>query len=318
LSRDTPIRLGISSCLLGHEVRFDGGHKRSRFLTDILGPFVEWVPVCPEVELGMGIPRETVRLVRKGGGVRMLALKSDTDWTERMRGYARRRVRALPKLDLSGYVLKKDSPSCGFARVRVYGPKGMPEKKGRGLFAAELVDTFPQLPVEDEGRLNDPVLRENFIERIFAYRRLRDLFQGRWTLGQLVDFHAAHKLQLMSHSPKAYKELGRLVGEGKKLTRDELRRRYAGGFMTALAAHATVRRNVNTLHHIIGFFKKSLAARAKQELLGLIEDYRNGLVPLVVPLTLIRHYVAAFDVAYLQGQHYLQPHPKELMLRNHV
>ncbi|UCE88041.1 MAG: DUF523 and DUF1722 domain-containing protein [Deltaproteobacteria bacterium] len=311
------MRLGISSCLLGQEVRFDGGHKRSRFLTDILGPFVEWVPICPEVEVGMGIPRETVRLVRQGDDVRMVAPKSEVDWTDRMNRYAQRRVRALPKLELSGYVLKKDSPSCGFTRVRVYGAKGMPEKKGRGLFAAELVDAFPHLPVEDEGRLNDPVLRENFIERIFAYRRLRDRFQGRWTLGEVVAFHAAHKLQIMSHSPKAYTELGRLVGEGKKLPRDELRARYEEGFMTALSAHATVRRNVNTLHHIMGYFKKSLAGRAKQELLGLIEDYRSGLVPLVVPLTLVRHYVAEFDIAYLQDQHYLEPHPKELMLRNH-
>ncbi len=192
VSSETTLRLGISSCLLGHEVRFDCGHKRSGFLTDVLGRFVEWVPVCPEVELGMGVPRETVRLVRSGDDVRMVAEKSGADWTGRMRRYARARVRALLKLDLAGYVLKKDSPSCGMERVRVYDPKGMPGKTGRGLFAAELVAAFPHLPVEDEGRLHDPVLRENFIERIFAYRRLQDLFQGRWTRGQVVAFHTAH------------------------------------------------------------------------------------------------------------------------------
>jgi uncharacterized protein YbgA (DUF1722 family)/uncharacterized protein YbbK (DUF523 family) len=313
-----PIRIGISSCLLGQEVRYDGGHKRDRFLTDVLGSFVEWVPVCPEVESGMGIPRPSVRLVRSGDDVRMIAERSGEDHTRSMRAFARKRVAALRKLDLAGYVLKRDSPSCGMERVRVYAEGGMPEKKGRGLFAEALIDGMPQLPVEEEGRLNDAVLRENFIERVFAYRRLRDLFRGRWSVGSLVVFHTAHKLQLMSHEPKAYQRLGRLVGEAKGMDRDELRSRYIEGFMSGLARKATPSRNVNAMHHMLGFFRKHLDARSKQELLGLIEDYRNGLVPLVVPLTLIRHYVERFEVAYLRDQHYLVPHPKELMLRNHV
>jgi uncharacterized protein YbgA (DUF1722 family)/uncharacterized protein YbbK (DUF523 family) len=315
---DAPIRVGISSCLLGNEVRFDGGHKRDRFLTDGLGPFVEWVPVCPEVELGMGIPRETVRLVRDGGDVRMRADRSGTDHTQAMRAYAQRRVAQLAELDLCGYVLKKDSPSCGLLRVRVHAGKGMPEKKGRGLFAEVLTRAFPQLPVEEEGRLHDPVLRESFIERLFAYRRLRSLFGARWSRGDLVRFHTAHKLQIMSHSPGAYAGLGRLVGEAKALPRATLRERYEEGFMAALALRATPRRHVNAMHHMLGFFRTRLDAVSKQELLALIEEYRRGLVPLVVPLTLIRHYVRRFDVEYLRGQHYLEPHPKELMLRNHV
>ena len=312
------IRIGISSCLLGQEVRYDGGHKRDPFLSDVLGRFVECVPVCPEVEAGMGVPRPSVRLVRSGGEVRMLEERSGEDHSRAMRSFAGKRVAALGKLDLSGYVLKQDSPSCGMERVRIYGEKGMPQKKGRGLFAQAMIERIPQLPVEEEGRLRDPLLRENFIERVFAYRRLRDLFRGRWSVGGLVAFHTAHKLQLMSHQPQAYQRLGRLVGEAKGMGRDELRSRYAEGFMAALARRTSPRRNVNAMQHMLGFFRKHLDARSKQELLGLIEDYRNGLVPLVVPLTLIRHHVERFDVAYLRDQHYLAPHPKELMLRNHV
>ena len=248
----------------------------------------------------------------------MVEERSGEDRTRAMRSFARKRVAALGKLDLAGYVLKQDSPSCGMERVRIYREKGTPEKKVRGLFAQALLEGIPQLPVEEEGRLHDPVLRENFIERVFAYRRLRDLFRGRWSVGGLVAFHTAHKLQLMSHEPQAYQRLGRLLGEAKGMQRDELRSRYADGFMAALARKSTPRRNASAMQHMLGFFRKHLDARSKQELLGLIEDYRNGLVPLVVPLTLIRHHVERFDVAYLRDQHYLAPHPKELMLRNHV
>jgi uncharacterized protein YbgA (DUF1722 family)/uncharacterized protein YbbK (DUF523 family) len=316
---EAPIRVGISSCLLGREVRFDGGHKRDRFLTDVLGAFVEFVPVCPELEVGMGVPRESVRLVRTADGVRMRGNKSGTDHTDAMRRFVARRVRQLEAMDLCGYVLKKDSPSCGMERVRVYPEQhGPAARDGRGFFAEALLAASPALPVEEEGRLNDPVLRENWIERLFAYRRLRDLFAGRWTQGRLVAFHTAHKLQLLAHAPKDYAALGRLVAEAKGIPRDALRERYAQGFMAALAKHATPRRNANALQHMAGHFKRQLDAAARQELLGLIEDYRRGLVPLVVPLTLVRHYVKRFDVAYLRGQHYLEPHPRELMLRNHV
>lgn len=317
----TPIRIGISSCLLGEPVRWDGGHKRDRFVTDVLAPFVEFVPVCPELEVGMGVPRETVRLERgDGGALRMVGAKSGRDWAARMRRYAARRSRALRRLDLSGYVLKRDSPSCGLERVRVYpGPgRGTPERSGRGLFADALVAALPHLPVEEEGRLNDPVLRENWIERVFAWRRLRDLFAARWSVGALVAFHTAHKLQLMAHAPKAYAELGRLVGEAKRVPRDALRERYEEAFMGALERKATRSRHVNVMQHMAGYFRERLDARERHELLALIEDYRAALVPLVVPLTLLRHHVDRFEVAYLQGQHYLAPHPKELMLRNHV
>ncbi|TAM56036.1 MAG: DUF1722 domain-containing protein [Acidobacteria bacterium] len=314
---ERPIRIGVSSCLLGRKVRFDGGHKRDDFLVDTFGNWVEWVPVCPEVEVGMGTPRESIRLVSTPGGVRVLAPTSGTDWTGAMTAFAAARVAALAAEDLCGYVLKKDSPTCGMERVKVYGA-GAPARSGRGVFAAALLARYPNLPVEEEGRLGDPRLRENFVERVFAYHRLRRLFAGRWTVGEVVAFHTAHKLQLMAHAPAAYAALGPLVAGAKTAPRDEFRRRYEAGFMAGLKAIATAKRNTNVLHHILGYFKTRLDAGSRAELLGLIDDYRTGLVPLVVPVTLIRHYVRLFDVAYLAGQTYLEPHPKELMLRNHV
>ena len=312
------LRVGISSCLLGEKVRWDGGHKRDGFLASELGRFVEWLPVCPEVEVGMGIPRPSVRLVRDGDDVRMLENKTDRDHTRAMRAYARRRVAEIAELDLCGYVLKKDSPSCGMERVKVYRAGTPAVRDGRGLFAEALLAALPSLPVEEEGRLNDAPLRENFIERIFAYRRLRDLFASDWRLGDVVTFHTAHKLQLMAHTPKAYAELGRLVAEMKQLSRAELRSRYETGFMAALAKRATPGRNANVLEHMAGYVSERLDAAQRSEIQDLIRDYRIGLVPLLVPLTLVRHHARRLDVSYLLGQVYLDPHPKELMLRNHV
>jgi uncharacterized protein YbgA (DUF1722 family)/uncharacterized protein YbbK (DUF523 family) len=318
MKREAAIRIGISSCLLGCKVRFDGGHRQDDFLVGTFGGWVEWVPVCPEVEVGMGTPREPIRLVREGGEVRLLAPRSGRDWTAKMRAYAARRTEALAAADLCGYVLKKDSPSCGMERVKVCESHGVPHKDGRGVFAEALLARFPNLPVEEEGRLDDPRLRDNFVERVFAYRRLRTLFAGRWTIGGLVAFHSAHKLQLMAHSPKAYTALGRLVAGARRIDRDEVRRRYQDAFMQGLEVTATTRRTTNVLQHIVGYFKKTLDDGSRAELLGLVEDYREGLVPLVVPITLIRHWVRVHDVRYLAGQTFLEPHPKELMLRNHA
>jgi uncharacterized protein YbgA (DUF1722 family)/uncharacterized protein YbbK (DUF523 family) len=313
-----PIRIGVSACLLGQQVRFDGGHKRDAFIVDTLGPFVEFVPVCPEFEIGLGVPRETLGLKRVGDEVRMIANKSGRDLTASMNRFAARRTAALAHEDLSGYVLKKDSPSCGMERVRVFGESGMPRRDGVGLFAAALMARFPNLPVEEEGRLSDSGLRENFVERVFAYHRLRSFFSSDWTVGGLVHFHTAHKLLLMLHSPKAYAELGRLVAGARDLTRGELRARYESDLMSALRKIATPARHANVLHHMMGYLREHLDAASRAELLQLIEDYRAGFVPLVVPLTLMRHHVNRFAIAYLQGQLYLEPHPKELMLRNHV
>ena len=313
-----PIRIGVSSCLLGEAVRFDGGHKRDTFLTGTFGRFVEWVPVCPEVECGLGTPRASMRLVRVDSDVRLVTVKTGIDLTDRMVEYARRRVAQLASEDLCGYVLKKDSPSCGLERVKIYDGQGVPAKSGRGVFAAALLDAFPNLPLEEEGRLSDPRLRENFVERVFGYWRLRGLFTGRWNPGALVRFHTAHKLILMAHSPDAYRQLGRLAAGAGSIPRKEMERRYTLGFMAALAALATPRRHANVLQHMVGYFKVRLDRDSKTELLAAIDDYRRELVPLIVPMTLLRHHVRIHNVAYLAGQLYLEPHPKELMLRNHV
>lgn len=317
-SEARPIRIGISSCLLGEAVRFDGGHKRDPFLTEQFGKFVEWVPVCPEVECGFGTPRQSMRLVRVNDEVRLLTVRTAVDLTDQLATYTRRRVDALAGEDLSGYVLKKDSPSCGMERVKIYNPSGMAEKAGRGIFASRLIERFPALPVEEEGRLAEPRLRENFVERVFAYWRLRGLFTGRWSVGALVAFHTAHKLILMAHSAKAYQELGRLVASARDVARKDLERQYSEIFMAALTVIATPRRHVNVLQHMAGYLKDKLDAESKRELAAAIEDYRQGLVPLVVPITLLRHHVRVHTISYLAGQLYLSPHPKELMLRNHV
>jgi uncharacterized protein YbgA (DUF1722 family)/uncharacterized protein YbbK (DUF523 family) len=311
------IRLGISACLLGDEVRYDGGHKRDPFLTTVLGPLVEWVKVCPEVEVGMGTPRESIRLVDEHGTIRLLTVKTGIDHTASMTAYSAKKVTELAAENLCGYVLKKDSPSCGMTRVKVYRNKEPGKRIGVGLFAQALLARFPHLPVEEEGRLTDPRLRENFVERVFAYRRLRDLFEKRWTLGDLVQFHTAHKLVLLAHSTQAYTRLGRLVAGAKSAGHDALRAGYTTGFMDALSKIATPARHTNVLQHMAGYFKQSLDSISRAELQAAIEDYRLGLGPLIVPVALLRHHVRVHDVEYLAGQVYLAPHPKELMLRNH-
>ncbi|NOT28723.1 MAG: DUF1722 domain-containing protein [Acidobacteria bacterium] len=312
------IRLGISACLLGQPVRFDGGHKRDPFLVESLGPFVEWVPVCPEVESGMDAPRESMRLVQEGREIRLRTNRTGEDKTDTLLSYATRRVGTLADDDLCGFVLKKDSPTCGLERVKVYGTGDVATRSGRGLFADAIATRFPLLPLEEEGRLNDPRLRENFVERIFAYRRLRALFAPRWTMGDVVVFHTAHKLTLMAHTPQAYQRLGRLVGLGKSTPRREFQERYSSEFMTALATMATPRRHTNVLQHMLGYFKKSLDQESRAELLALIQEYAAGRVPLVVPLTLFGHHIRRCGVPYLADQVYMRPHPVELMLRNHV
>ncbi len=315
---DAAIRIGVSACLLGQKVRWDGGHKRDRFLTDTFGRFVEWVPVCPELEVGMGVPRPTLRLVKMGGKVRLLENGSDRDHTRAMRAWTKQRVAALRKLDLCGYVLKRDSPSCGMERVKIHAEGRMPVRKGKGVFAAGLIDALPCLPVEEEGRLGDPVRRENFVERVFAYRRLRDLFGSRWTPGRCVAFHTAHELQLLAHSPRAYQALGRLVTGIRKLLRPEFRSRYEQGFMSTLELHATRGRSTRVLREMAGRLRKQLESGDREELGAAIHDYRTSRVPLVVPLTLIRHHARRLAVESLLDQVYLDPDPRELMLRNHV
>jgi len=315
-SPDLEIRIGISSCLLGETVRYDGGHRKDAYVTGALSRHVTWVSVCPEMELGLGAPRETLRLV--GRAPRLVANDSGIDLTEAMDTYARARVGALAAEGLSGYILKRASPSCGMERVKVYSKAGMPSRSGRGLFAQRLMETYPLLPVEEEGRLSDARLRDNFITRVFAYRRLRALVESGARAKDIVAFHTAYKFLLLAHSPADYARLGRLVSELAHHPRAKWLARYGEGFMRALAVMATPGKHVNVLQHITGFFKERLSAEDKRELQGLIGDFARGLVPLIVPITLVTHHVARLDMAYLADQIYLSPHPKELMLRNHV
>ena len=312
------IRVGISACLLGQEVRFDGGHKRDRYITDTLGRFFEWVPVCPEVEMGLGTPRETLRLEGNPEAPRLVFGKTRGDATEQMQTWTRPRLEQLAEADLSGYILKSDSPSCGMERVRVYRAGGVPSRDGVGICARMLMARFPLLPVEEEGRLHDLPLRENFVERVFCYRRWRDLVAEGLTRGKLVAFHAAHKLLLLAHSPAHYQDLGRLVAAAKQYTMRELETRYGERFMAGLKVKATAKKHTNVMQHILGYLKEQLDARDKAEILSVIGDYHKGLVPLVVPLTLLKHHLTRTPVPYIQDQVYLMPHPKELMLRNHV
>lgn len=312
------IRLGISSCLLGERVRYDGGHKLDHYLADTLGRFVDWVPVCPEVETGLGTPREAMRLVGTADSPRLMTRETGIDHTDRMLRWARGRLKELEQEELCGFIFKSRSPSSGMERVKIYSPDGMPGPVGSGIFARAFMDRFPLLPVEDDGRLRDPGLRENFIERSFVYHSWRELNRGRASAGALVDFHADHKYMIMAHSPEHLRGLGKLVANPGRKKPSMLFEAYLPLLMEGLKRKATVKKNTNVLQHMVGYFKKQLTPDEKQELLGVIGEYHDRMVPLVVPVTLIRHYVRKYDEPYLGRQVYLNPHPAELMLRNHV
>jgi len=315
---ETNIRLGISACLLGQTVRYDGGHKLDRFLTETLGQFVEYVPVCPEVECGMPVPRESMRLEGDPESPRLVTSRTKTDKTEQMVHWAKSRVAELEKEGLMGFIFKSDSPSSGMERVKVYNDKSMAVRKGIGMFARIFMEHFPLLPVEEEGRLHDPVLRENFIERIFVLSRWRELLAGDAGRGGLVAFHTKHKLLIMSHSNRHYQEMGRIVARVKQIPQAKLYEEYGKQLMDGLKLRTTAKKNTNVLMHMAGYFKEQLSSDEKAELLEIIDLYRKELVPLIVPITLINHYVRKFGQSYLRDQYYLKPHPVELRLRNHV
>jgi uncharacterized protein YbgA (DUF1722 family)/uncharacterized protein YbbK (DUF523 family) len=312
------IKIGISTCLLGERVRYDGGHKHDRYVTGTLGGYFEYVPVCPEFELGLGVPRESLRLVGDPASPRLMTTRTKVDITAKMKQWARKRLCGLEREDLCGYIFKSKSPSSGMMRVKVYNESGMPSGTGSGIFAKAFMDHFPTLPVEEDGRMHDPVLRENFIERVFAMKRWRELISGGRTRGRIVRFHSENKLQIMAHSPVHLRDMGRLVASPKGVPAADLYGQYRSSFVEALRLRATPAKNTNVLQHIMGYFKKQLTPDEKQELLEVIHSYRKGLVPLVVPVTLINHYVRKFRPDYLMNQTYLQPHPTELALRNHV
>jgi uncharacterized protein YbgA (DUF1722 family)/uncharacterized protein YbbK (DUF523 family) len=312
------INLGISACLLGENVRYDGGHKLDRFLRDTLGRYADYVPVCPETECGMGVPREAMRLEGNPDAPRLLTRDTRIDKTEMMVSWAKKRIARLASENLCGFIFKSDSPSCGMERVKVYDEKGMPAKTGVGIFVRVFMDAFPMLPVEEEGRLHDPRLRENFIERIFTLRRWREVRGGKSPRGALVDFHTRHKLLLLSHSTKLYREMGKLVAGQKRHSLQDLRANYEALLMKALSLKTSPKKHANVLMHMMDYFREKLSADEKRELLEIFGRYAQGHLPLIVPLTLIGRYVRKYDEPHLKEQVYLNPHPLELQLRNHV
>lgn len=303
---------------MGQKVRFDGGHKHDRFITDTLGQYVEFCPVCPEVEAGFAVPREAMRLVGDPGNPRLKTTKTNEDYTDRMLDWAQKRVMELEKEKLCGFIFKSKSPSSGMERVKVYSENGMPQQSGIGLFARAFMKHFPLIPVEEEGRLHDPKLRENFIESIFALKRWRETLEDKYSMGGLVEFHTRHKLLLLSHSPAHYRRMGKLVAEGKKYSKDDLFSGYEILLLETLKLKTTLKKNINVLHHILGYFKKRLSADEKLEMIEIIDQYRIGNIPLIVPLTLLNHFVRKYQEPYLMKQIYLNPHPVDLKLRNHV
>jgi uncharacterized protein YbgA (DUF1722 family)/uncharacterized protein YbbK (DUF523 family) len=311
-------RVGVSSCLLGEEVRFNGGHKRYRFLTDDLDRYVDWVPYCPEMEIGLGTPREAIRLTADG---RLVNRGGTADHTAAMA--------ALPlPADLDGYVFKAKSPSCGIRAIPRYRDDGQhdddgphhdgraTDHAGRGLYASRVLGAFPLLAAEDEGRLNDPGLREAFVERIFAAARLRSFLAGPWSAGDLVAFHARHKLQLLAHDPARYRSAGRVVAAAGTAPREQSALAYRDVFLAAMAVTATRGRHANALQHAYSRIGRELDRPRRHDLVARIEAYRRGEEPLSVPIALLAHY--ALDLPWLAEQTYLRPFPPDLRLRHAV
>ncbi len=312
------IKIGISSCLLGEKVRYDAGHQLDRYVTDTLGHYFEWLPVCPEVEYGLPVPREPMRLVGNPDSPRLMTIRTGIDHTDGMLKWAEKKLKELEEEELCGFIFKSRSPSSGIGGVKVYTPSGMPSQRGIGLFGRAFMNKFPVIPVIDDGRLHDPGLRENFIERVFVYKRWQVFIKKSGLIRDLVAFHTEHKLLILSHSPKHFSVLGRLVAKPKHYKPEDLNAEYVKLLMECLRLVATVKKNTNVLQHIAGYFKNKLSSDDRKELLEVIENYHKGYVPLIVPIVLVRHYVRKFNEPYLQRQYYLNPHPLELMLRNHA
>lgn len=308
------IKIGISSCLLGQKVRFDGQHKYHWYINEVLSDYFEYVSICPELEIGMGVPRKTVRLVGELDHPEMIEPTTGKNWTDKMNSYSEKKVAKLG--DICGYLFKKGSPSCGAFRTKVYQDSGIPLPNGQGLFAAEVCRRWPLLPVEDEGRLNDAKLRENFIARVFGYDRLKKLCKKRFKKGDWVHFHSQNKYLLLAHSRKHYTELGELVAHISEYSATDFKEKYSEIYMNTLAIKTTTKKNYDVLQHILGFLKKHLTKDQKANIIDVLNQYYRGIIPLIVPITLLRHYIEVFDIPYIKDQYYLSPHPMELSLRN--
>ena len=318
-SNPTPslIPIGISSCLLGERVRYDGGHKSHSYILHSLGEYFDFRPFCPEVAIGLGIPRKPIRLWRNANNeVRCVSVGNpDLDFTDRLRDCSDEQLSW--QSSLCGYIVKKDSPTCGMERVKVWDDI-MPKREGIGIYAKRLIENFPYLPIEEEGRLGDPILRENFIQRVFAIHRWRLFNADGLSINGLIDFHARHKLILMSHDQSSCRELGQLVAGATKINLQKNSEIYLVNFMSALKRRATRGNHANVLQHIHGYLKNSLSAEDKEELLQTIENYRIGHVPLIVPITLLNHYFRKYPNTYIANSWYMKPYPAELCLQNQI
>lgn len=314
-----PIRIGISSCLLGQKVRYNGDHKWNQFVVEVLGNYFKWLPICPEVEIGLGVPRDTLRLVLgpdKSDPPRLIVTKTGEDLTDRMESYAQNRISDIDPLSIHGYIFKKGSPSCGVERVSIYRGNHMDNKKGRGVFAEKLVQLYPLLPVEEEGRLSDLTLRRNWVERVFAYYRLTQLKRINPSEQDIIHFHTCHKMQLLSHSRILYKELGQLVAQVGRKNKEELLDIYGSIFMKALSIHTTRKKHADVMYHLLGFLKKKITVLDKKELVEKIEKYRLSECPLVVPITLLNHHFLHHPIPWIKQQTYLEPFPQEMLIRD--
>lgn len=312
---ESSIKVGISSCVLGERVRFDSGHKISNFVTKELDGYFSFVPVCPEVGVGMTVPRPTIRLVSNEERIALVETKNpENDHTDKMLTYSENKVNELQGERLCGYIVCAKSPTCGMERVKVYS-KNSAAKEGIGLYTKTLMEKMPWLPVEEDGRLNDPVLKENFITRVYCLNDFYESMGGEATRGKIIEFHSRYKLTLMAHHPESYRSLGRLVADVANYEIEDFYNEYRLGLMKALQNRASRKNNTNVLMHLQGYFKRSLNSDEKAELATVISDYRTGLLPLLAPLTLIKHYLNAYPDEYLQKQKYLEPYPQEMRLR---
>jgi len=312
------LTLGISSCLLGNSVRYDGGHKMDRYITNILGRYVDFFPVCPEVECGLPIPRESMHLEGDPETARLVTTRSNKDVTEQMETWVREKLDILEKVPLCGFIFKTKSPSSGLRDAKIFVKKGAAPVRGPGIFTRAFLKRFSSMPVEDEGRLHDDGLRENFIERIFVYERWRTYKTTDKSRHGFIDFYTNHKLLMMAHSIKHYRSLGKKVAAMPKKLSDDFLDSWFDEMLEGLKLIATVKKNVNVLQHAMGYFKKVLTKAEKAELLDIIEQYQTGLTPLIVPVTILNHYIRKYEESYLAQQFYFNPHPMELKLRNHV
>jgi uncharacterized protein YbgA (DUF1722 family)/uncharacterized protein YbbK (DUF523 family) len=311
------IILGVSSCLMGNTVRHDGGHKRNVYILSTLAEYFDFRTYCPEMAIGLGVPRPTIRLTRSGAGVRLTdSDNTGMDLTDAMNRWSGQATEGMR--DLSGFILKNNSPSCGMERVRVYDGNGAPTRDGVGLFASALMQAMPWLPVEEEGRLNDPMLRENFIERVFVYYRWQRLIEDGLTVASLMEFHKRHKFILLAHNEEEYRQLGPLIAGVNNENIQQVADEYLQRLMKSLAARSSRKRHTNVLMHVMGFLKNRIDSDDKQEMIEVMDSYRLGQVPLIVPVTLMRHHLRRFPDDYISSHYYMNPYPEELMLRNSI